>query len=253
VDDWFFGVEPTKCDPAALLLALRGVADAAIAVLPELCLTQPAADAIGDALASDPGAYPPLVVAGSVHVRDSDEGGDEIRANESRLYLDGEVVAAHRKIHPFVTRDLNGERLPEPIREGLTDEQKTITVLSGTCTRLTVVICADLNDAQVPSLLEAVGVNLLLVPALTPEPGAFHGTLCALASRCQGVVVIANAHLDPLDAENPPPFLLMLGVPRPDASEQARAYPDEPRQPPSLARFDPNEPLASAVRWLDWH
>jgi len=91
-------------------------------------------------------------------------------------------------------------------------------------------------------MLEAAGVNLLLVPALTVKTGAFNGAICGLASRCQAVAVIVNAHVG-RDV-----FAIMAAVPRPESAEQARQY-RLPADAPALGVFDPNVPLDDAVAW----
>ena len=255
-DAVFFCVKPKIWSLERVLDQLRlFVRDAEIAVLPELSL--PEVDALESALAQDPSGFPPLVIAGSAHLREQSPAGTrEIRANESRIYLDGNLVAAHRKIHPFELRRWTGVKLKRPLLENLTNESKTITVLSGTRTRLAVLICADLNDLSIPPLLEGAGVNLLLVPALTADEGAFNGGICGLASRHQGVSVIANAGFpaddhDPKesDGEGAETFLLMAAVPRPDVAEQSRGYPTPPEGCPCVALIDPNKPLDRAVIW----
>jgi hypothetical protein len=243
-DGRFFDVGPADWDLDATLRLLREVSDADAVVLPELSL--PAADALEDALAGTPREFPALVVAGSAHVRDG-----TARANEARIYLDGTRVATHRKVHPYTARELPGGS-SGPLVEDITREQKTITVLSGRHTRLAVVICADLNERRIPQMLEAAGVNLLLVPALTVRVGAFNGAICGLASHCQAVAVIANAKLDELpdvdEAEQP--FLVMAAIPMPHADQQSHEYRTSD-EPPLVAVLDPNLPLKhdDAVVW----
>ncbi|HWK28400.1 MAG TPA: hypothetical protein VNS09_17680 [Solirubrobacter sp.] len=238
-EDTFFGVTPSAWDLEALLAQLHSVRDVEIAVLPELCL--PTAGALDDALSAEPARYPPVVVSGSAHVV---EGGT--RANESRVYLDGRHVATHRKIVPYATKTLDGRTFAQPVAEAITGERKRVTVLSGTHTRLAVVICADLNSLTIPGLLEQAGVNLLLVPALTPSAGAFNGALCQLASHCQAVSVVVNAELAH-DDDGDTPFLVMAAVPRP--TQQSRVYPDALGQRGSVGVVDPNQPLDRALTW----
>jgi predicted amidohydrolase len=235
---WFFGVRPPAWDLETVLAQLRRVRAAEIAVLPELCL--PEAGALDDALLADPAAFPALVVAGSAHVREPQtDGRGEIRANESRVYLDGKRVAAHRKIHAFQMKGPSRTK----IDEGLTKEPKTFTVLSGRFTRLAVAICADLNDRTLPGLLEQAGVNLLLVPAMTPSEGAFTGAVCKLASLNQAVGVVVNA------AGHGETFHVLAAVPRPAPRQQVREYraPSSHRRPVGI--FDPNQPLGKAMSW----
>jgi hypothetical protein len=240
----FFDASPKQGDLGELLELLRSVRDEVeIAVLPELCLDRP--DELGAALGAAPDEFPPLIVAGSAHLRTS-AGGEAVRTNEAKVYLDGIEVAAHRKIKPFPTKELNGEALEEPLLEGLTEEPKSFTVLSGGSSRFGVAICADLNHLANPEKLVAAGVNLLAVPSFTPQPGAFNGPIADLASRCQGVAVVVNA--PPLGAELP--FHLMVAVPRPLPGEQTRSFSAPACEDvPRIAIFDPNLPLTKAVKW----
>jgi predicted amidohydrolase len=247
--DSFFWVRPKDWDPEAVLRQLRRVAGKAeIAVLPELSL--PAADALETAISTEPSAFPPLVVAGSAHVAEG-EGSTEVRANEARIYLDGDCVARHRKIQPFILRrQLDGTPLSAPLVEDLSRERKTITVLSSDYTRLAVMICSDLISRKLPGQLEDAEVNLLLVPALTPEPGSFNGDICKLASDYQAVCVIANADTALFPGWSPAPFLIMAAVPRPRVKEQSREYRRRWRGCPTAAVIDPNRRLERAVRWV---
>lgn len=245
----FFRVRPKDWDPEAVLQQLRRVAGKAeIAVLPELSL--PEADTLETTISAEPQAFPPLIVAGSAHVAEG-EGDTEIRANESRIYLDGECIGRHRKVQPFILRkQLDGTTLSAPLVEDLSRERKTITVLSSDYTRMAVVICSDLISRKLPGQLEDAEVNLLLVPALTPEPGSFNGDLCKLASDYQAVCVVANADSALFQGWKPPPFLIMAAVPRPPAKEQSREYRRRWRSCPTAAVIDPNRRLRRAVKWF---
>lgn len=247
-DEWFFDVRPRDWEPTSILERLGAVAEIPIAVLPELSLPTP--DALEAALAAEPDRFPPLVVAGSAHVREQRPDGGEVRANEARVYIDGRLASIHRKIHGFATHRLNGVTRARPWVEGITAEQKTITVLSGSHTRLAVVICADLNDegSRIPGLLEDAGVNLLLVPALTDDLGAFTAAVSAIASRCQGVAVVVNG--DRANGSAAAPFLALAAVPRPAPRDQLRLYPEHAREARgTLMVLDPNVELCHAMDW----
>ncbi len=235
-----------------MLAQLERVRDKAeIAVLPELCLPADAVEEFGQALRDAPGLYPPLVVAGSAHVRRVDpRTGTETRANESRVYLDGELVIAYDKVHPFATKQLGTTATGEPLVEGFTGGPKVLTMLSGERTRLGLVICSDLVDREVPQLLENAGVNLLLVPSLTFEIGSFNGVICKLASICQGLSAIVNADLDAYANGSEPPFRVMAAVPQPGPSEQSRSFPEVAQASSSLGLLDVNAGLAAAMDWL---
>jgi hypothetical protein len=243
----FFGVRPASWDIEAVknLLERARAAGARLAVLPELSLPDP--QALEAEMARNPGSYPQIVVAGSAHRESAAaNGGATIRANESRVYLDGECVAVAQKHHAFKTKILSAKKFDKPQREDLTREQKTILVLSGRRTRLAVAICADLLETEIPRLLVDAGVNLLLAPAMTPKIGSFNPSLTGIAGHCQGVAAIANTRW----ADDGMPFLCMCAVPRPDPSQQSAALRGDGDNPaPDLAILDPNEPLPEAVSW----
>jgi predicted amidohydrolase len=246
-DSSFFGVKPREWDPGAVADQLRSAhGKAEIAVLPELSL--PEADSLEELIAADADSFPPLIVAGSAHLKE-ENGKAEVRANESRIYLDGKMIGRHRKIYPFRLRRLpNGDLLPHPLDEALTRERKPITVFAGDLTRMAVMICSDLIGDKLAAQLQDAGVNLLLVPALTPEPGSFNGDVCMLASHCQGVAVIVNA--DGSMFKRARPFMVIAAVPRPLVRDQAREYRRRFRRAPAVGILDPNRRLKKALKWL---
>jgi len=248
-DGTFFGVRPREWDleevESLLEAAKREGAD--LAVLPELSL--PAPGELKQTIEKNQEDFPRVVVAGSAHVVERD-GASQVRANESQIYLDGRYVATARKHHAFETDEINGEKHPRLLRENLTREPKTIMVLSGEMTRLAVVICADLQEHEIPSLLVDAGVNLLLVPSMTKRIGSFNTAVCDIAGYCQGVAALANTRW----GDEGKPFLCLCAVPREEPEMQSAALPatDEARNPaPVLGIFNPNKPLPDAVRWAD--
>jgi hypothetical protein len=246
--DLFFGVHPERWDVEAIkdLLECAKVFGARMAVLPELSLPSP--DALEEMLDDRPGSYPEIVVAGSAHIEISrGRGRRNIRANESRVYLDGVRVATVRKHKRFRARKFGDTVYKRWQWEDLTEEPKTITILSGRRTRLAVAICADLQETTMPRLLEDAGVNLLAVPSMTPKIGSFIPPLSGIAGHCQGVAVIANTRWD----ETGEPFLCMCAVPRPRSSEQLDDQSGDGRLPaPELALVNPNLKLPRAIKWI---
>lgn len=118
--------------------------------------------------------------------------------------------------------------------------------LSGARTRLAVVICADLQEAKIPALLVAAGVNLLLVPTMTRKIGSFNTAVSDVAGWSQGVAALANTRW----GEDGKPFLCLCAVPRESPLEQTAALPGDGCEPaPVLGVFDPNQPLPDAVSW----
>jgi predicted amidohydrolase len=240
--DGFFGVGPNLWDEEHVLklLAKAGTSEssAEIALLAELSLPDPGA--LEAPLAAEPRSYPPLVIAGSAHATLA----DGTRVNEARIYLDGLEVGRHRKIHPFYAKVEGRE---EKVREAISRVPARVTLLSGSHTRVAVVICADLDDAQIPALLADAGANLLLVPSFSEEPGAFNGAICNLASRCQGVTVIANSQLGSGSERR---FRVAAAVPREALGDQSKEYgPDRDRPVAEAALLDPNLKLSEALMW----
>ncbi len=254
----YFSARLTEWNEDSVLDGLRALEGVEIAVLPEL--TVPSVDALDRALAANHDEFPALIIAGSAHLSEASGNGGEIQANEAPIYLDGVRIHGHRKIHPFQTSYMAGQRLPRPCREAITDEQKTIRVLASEHTRLAVVICADLNNKEIHALLMEAGVNLLLVPALTSGTGSFTGAMTPISSYSQGVVVVVNSVLDPKPpktetdeaaAVEDPPWLLMVAVPRPAPDEQiGRFFAEEGQPRPRGSIIDPNLRLNDAHRWL---
>lgn len=238
--DWFFDARPRAFDREEVLTALREVGDIPIALLPELSV--PAADVLATALEADPDAFPDIVVAGSAHARDG-----AVRTNEVNLYLKGEQVLRHRKIHPYATKSIGDSTFSRALPEGLTTERKQINVLAGRHTRLAVLICADLNDDILPDLLHHAGVNFLLVPTLTPSEGSFNGAVCRLSSYTQAITVVANGVLDS-HATGERPFLVLVGTPRPTPDEQSYTAQTQ-TDGPVTGVLDLNRPRATAVTW----
>jgi hypothetical protein len=243
----FFGVRPAHWDVEAIeaLLVRAKTAGARVAVLPELSLPSP--DALEKVLAANPRSFPEIVVAGSAHHEaPAPKGRSRIRANESRVYLDGKCVALARKHKAFRFKKLGTRSYKRAQWEDLSNEPKTITVLSGHNTRLAVAICADLQETMIPRLLEDAGVNLLAAPSMTPKIGSFTPPVSGIAGHCQGVAVVANTRWD----DTGEPFLCLCSVPRPHPSEQLDAQAGDGREPaPELAILDPNKPLPGALKW----
>lgn len=223
-DETFFWVAPDDWQPDEILGQLRPAAGAAgIAVMPELSLPHP--DALGPAIAEAHDSLPDLIVTGSAHAEVEDPSVPEgvARVNRLMVYLHGARLLHHDKIHAFVARYLGADYDDRPRVEDLTPRPYRITLAAGTLTRLAAVICADLNDPEIPSLLEEVAVNLLLVPALTIEAGAFWSA-CGSLARCQGVTVIVNGTPVQPPGSVISPFMVLIGLPIP--TDQVRQIPN---------------------------
>lgn len=241
-----FDVGPSSWSLHETSQCLASVKRAQIAILPELSLPSPRA--LERELARNHKLYSPMVVAGSAHALLNNHG-QQLRVNESRVYLDGATVLRHRKIRPLETKSIGNHRYTHLIREDLRPRQNKITLLSGEKTRMAVVICSDLIDRGIPRMLEECGVNLLLVPSLTYKIGSFNGAVCTLASNCQALCVVVNPILDQLDSQDDAPFTTIAAVPHSNPNEQSQGYFLPHGQTKTFAVLDPNRPLAAALQW----
>jgi hypothetical protein len=255
--EYWFGVYPTEdawatCELPALL-ATAAAHQAKVAIAPELCL--PSADALADLLANEPTRYPPLVIPGTAHEPRVLEGttaedAPACRTNSAVAYLNGVPLLRHDKIHPFSTKDLGQEEAWTEARpEGLTGEPRTITVAAGERTRFAVLICADLNDHQMPGLLSLVGTNFLVVPAMTPHEGPFSAVPSTLAGHCQGLSIVVNGSTRNVGTGSPP-FMVMVAVPRRHPADQIRSFPEPAGGRRAIGIIDPNRPLDEALTWV---
>jgi predicted amidohydrolase len=190
---------------------------------------------------------PPLIVCGSAHTTTKRPGGARYRANESVVLLRGREILRHEKTHAFRTRYLGAKmRLEKKIPEGITPGPKTLTIGCGDATRLAIVICADLNDQLIPPLLAESGANLVLVPALTAQSGAFIGSCLYVASQNQGIAVVANGTPD-LPEGYPVPFLALVALPT--SSNGADEYTPSSGQRRAIGLVDPGAAGDNIVSW----
>jgi hypothetical protein len=248
-DTTFFAVRPRYWDHDAVLERLRSADEARIAVLPELSLAKP--DSLADAIRDAHRDYPPLVVAGSAHREEPIPNASATRrANVTEVYLDGALLLSHEKMHPFRTDYVGPGYSRKRRAEDLRGCRRQITIACGTHTRLAVLICADLNDGEIPLVLEQVRANVVLVPALTGSAGAFTGAIAGLASRCQAIALIANGTpLSDPSRPGPPPFLSMVALPVPEPAAQVTEHLDPQGRRQITGIFDLTY-APPAVRWV---
>lgn len=241
-DRWFW-VRPKSFEADAILRNLRlAVAEepaARIAVLPELTLPVP--DALEEDIRAAPAEYPPLIVAGSAHVEETVDG-ETVRGNVSITYMRGARLLVTRKYQPLA--------LPEYGEEDLTPGSPHILRLpSDVHTRLGVAICADLQNPRLVQLFTSMGVNLLIVPSMTPVEGTFPAALAGPVGYCQAIGILAN--VVPPKPERP--FLVMLGRPFGGAGDQVSQHPAEVESWQARAQIYPWQPkTADAVVLRDW-
>ncbi len=215
--DWFW-VRPKQFDEEGVLRQLEAVAShetcpTGIAVLPELSLPDPTA--LAQALKTNSDHYPQLVVAGSAH-----EVRDGTQSNVSCTYLEGAEVLRHSKHQRLHAKKPNGDDYPEALSSGT----GRLTMLTGSSTRLAVVICADLQNDDIAECLETCGANLVLAPSMTPGVGGFKGPIASIGSRNQGVALVANT-VAPRSSGPQHQFLAYLGLPMQDPQRADESFP----------------------------
>lgn len=256
-DGRFFGVHPKAGEPhpsvhqnaltvihaVALLDDLPAETAPEIAVVPEFTLHDP--DALADYVVS--ATATPMVVAGTAHhIRDGQ------RANTTVTYLDGVEVLRTSKQHGFSYRDSVDGAPPERFAEDVAPRPRHIDVLASTSTRLCVAICSDMNWNELSEALLAVGVNVLLIPAWTPESGFFGGAIEKAATQAQCVSVVANTPGHPSSQPPAEPFWALSMTPH-RGSHCTEHRPPRPSET-AAAIIDPNEnPSTDAhIRWVPW-
>lgn len=217
---------------------------ATIAVLPELCLPSP--DALLEEVSKRGVEVPDLIVCGSAHLRTpATPTDDEVRSNEVVILLNGSELIRHKKVHPYTAAKLLPEDGPGPFREDITTEPKTVTIAASRHTRLATVICADLNDRELPGMLSLAGVNVLLVASLTDSPGSYNTACAQINGPNQGFAVIANGTHP---AATPGTFLAMAFSPIADPSKSAASSaPPATRRTYGIIDFSAKQP--DVITW----
>lgn len=152
--------------------------DAAVVLLPELCVTASMIEELVDDWAKQVDA--PMLFAGSVHMTDAGR-----RVNRTSVLLPGVGVAwAHDKYSVFEARD--------GTREPVDAKQPAIVIGCGNVVRVATVVCKDALDAETSSALGDLGVHLLAVPAMSESLGPFSPASSELIPRSQGATLVAN-------------------------------------------------------------
>jgi predicted amidohydrolase len=190
-------VRPSDPDrQTALLGAIAGDAFASgcrLLVLPELSATEDALDAMQeqlDRLFDDHGEAA-LVVAGSRH-----ETIDSVRRNRARVLLAGAPVDI---CHDKLTKVRVGGGI-----EDLGDPAPPLRLYQDGPFRLAVAICKDMLDNNVVELFAALGVTILLVPAMSDKTEGFPATAAQLARVSQTLSAFANGPLLRSDGQEAP-------------------------------------------------
>ena len=161
------------------------LAGVAVLVFPELCMDEECSKALVEEFHRAPGSLR-LLVLGSHHTCAEGEP-----RNESLAVVRGSPrLLRHWKYRPFLdTR--------QKIPEGIESSPRKLTVFLSEAWSFTLLICKDLLDTETRSLVEKLGVTLVLVPALTPKTSQFEEYAGSLAQSNQALVVVANNPIFP--------------------------------------------------------
>lgn len=192
---------------------------ARIAVLPEYSLGEADREAVRRLL-SDVEPPPVLTVGGSSVVSTADGRA----VNQAVLWMaDREYPLT--KVHPAVvagqTEDI--------------DPGSELRVFCAPNWALSVLVCMDAYSTDVIRLLEDVGVNLVIVVAMTDATASLLGNVSSVPARTQGICLLANAPLRWGDAADP------------DRAVSALLTPHRAVGPAIVTEMDVREP--SIVSW----
>lgn len=189
------GPSDPRIQAARVLNLIRdaGERDTPVALLPEYSLSQQAAELVESGI-EDLERCPVLVVAG---ISGEPDGDGRVR-NEVWVHIGAD----------FATRG-RWARLPGKLY-GATIEGYQEGIAAGTevrvlcCESFTVAIltCRDCLDGALIDQLAAIGVNLLLVPAMTPKTASMIGSATRLSQQSQAFVVMAVGPALWVDTEN---------------------------------------------------
>ncbi|HEX4964367.1 MAG TPA: hypothetical protein VF173_26355 [Thermoanaerobaculia bacterium] len=162
------------------LLQKAAEAGAGVVLFPELCLEAEAAQRWLDELESPPSPVR-LLVAGSHHV----EVGGRRRNQALALLRGSRKVLRHWKNFRYVDKKLG--------REDIYEDTPGFTVYFSGGWSFAIVICKDFLVERVRQMLEALAVNLVLIPSLTGSATPFEGFVPLLTQTHQAFVMMANS------------------------------------------------------------
>lgn len=182
---------------------------AAVAVLPELSVPAEALSELHDLMRDV--EEPQLLIAGSHHT---------VVDGERENVAVGLVAGHDERMEQVKSTPFSDElRLRAPMKEGIRHRARpSITVHEADRFRLAIAICKDALDDRVRGALDRMGVNLLLVPALSEKTAPFCIAAASRVGSAQAVSVVVNG---PLRDEDGAPIqpAVVIGQPvegRPD-------------------------------------
>lgn len=213
----FFPIEPA--DPAAQGRVVQDLArtalgsKAAVSVLPELALRAEHVDQLADIVREHPS--PHLLIAGSHHVVERGR-----RENVAVGLLAGRSDRlTHKKTTP-ATFDFGGSH---PMKEGIARRERLeLTVYQADRYRLAMPICKELLDVRMTEALDRLGVNLLLVPSLSPKSAPYGVAVGMRVARAQALSFVVNG---PLRGPDEQPILPPVLIGQPVSGREQVALP----------------------------
>lgn len=185
---FFHSVRPKDSTATVDETLLSSAADvgAEIVVFPELSGTEAA---VRSRIASARALAMTLTVGGSFHRPEVPEGGGFV--NEALTAIRGGGTFAHHKFNPFVHPLLGTELLAY---------RREVTLLASGGWTVATLICKDLIEPSVVSILERLGVSLVLVTSFSDRTQELESQARHMATTAQTMVVIVNASSEHADA-----------------------------------------------------
>lgn len=188
----FFNVRPRRPAELEARIHARVVEaeqrDVDLLLLPELCITE---EMHASLIAKKTFDRLPFVVAGSYHSPPEVGPGH----NESVLFAHGRRVASHRKFRPVVIPDRYddaGAACEVARQEHLRVDESRISVLVTGDWSVALLICKDAMENAVQDLLRELAVQLVLVPAMSPNTEDFADLARQLGRDPQSCMLVAN-------------------------------------------------------------
>jgi predicted amidohydrolase len=181
-------------------------------LLPELCTTEEDVECLARHVQSFDA--PQLVVAGSHHVivngRPENVAVGLLAGTKKRMQ--------QVKNAPF-TDEIDSQR---PLKEGIRRRKPVeLTIYPADRYRFALAICRDVLDEHVRHAHDRMGVNVLLVPALSEKTQPFRDAVAARVTSAQALTVVVNGPLNDRAGRSIQPAIV-VGQP---VSEQTVALP----------------------------
>lgn len=157
-------------------------------VFPELCTDKAGLDAVFAHYHASGSRCPKVFVGGSYHAGQANNATDPAR-NQAEAAFSGvpNGTASHRKHEPYIFTS-GGVTYTENL-----DRENVLRVYFSRNWHLSMLICLDaITKARILDPLALVGVNLLLVPALTDDVSSFRHLLVGYVQSTAALVVVAN-------------------------------------------------------------